>query len=232
MFTNGVTGDRPANRPGCRFASARHVASINRSRSFERSQDNAGRAGAARVRRVSGDPVAAGNSGRAGDSDGRRGLRGGFGREKERLSLQLKPITHREAAAFVSEHHRHCVPSKGWKFGVGVCQEGELVGVAVVGRPVARLLDDGWTLEVTRLCTTGERNACSILYAAARRGAFALGYRRVVTYTLATEPGSSLRASGFEAVAETRAESWDRPGRKRSNAVPICPKTRWQALAA
>jgi hypothetical protein len=149
------------------------------------------------------------------------------------LSLTLRPITHREAAAFVSAHHRHCVPQKGWKFGVGVADgNGELVGVAVVARPIARKLDNGFTLEITRLCTTGVKNACSILYAAARRAAFALGYRRVITYTLETEPGSSLRASGFQAVAKTRADTWDRPGRSRIDQGPICPKTRWEAAAA
>lgn len=148
------------------------------------------------------------------------------------MSLYLKPITHKAAAAFVSAHHRHCVASKGWKFGVGVCDGDTLVGVAVVGRPIARLLDDGFTLEITRLCTTGERNACSILYAAARRAAFALGYRKIITYTLQSEPGSSLKASGFLAVAETKASCWDRPGRRRVDKGPICPKIRWQAVAA
>jgi hypothetical protein len=146
--------------------------------------------------------------------------------------LELQPITHRAAAAFVSAHHRHCVPSKGWKFGVGVSADGELVGVAVVSRPIARALDDGWTLEVTRLCTLGHKNACSMLYAAARRATFALGHRRLVTYTLESEPGTSLKASGFTAVATTRADSWDRAGRRRVDQGPIGRKVRWQALAA
>jgi hypothetical protein len=150
------------------------------------------------------------------------------------VKLELQPITHREAAAFVSKHHRHCVPSKGWKFGVGVCTKRKrLVGVAVVGRPVARLLDDGYTLEITRVCTAGERNACSMLYSASRRAAIALGYRRIITYTLTTELGSSLKASGFAAVAITaKGDQWNRPGkRERIDRGLQGQKTRWESAA-
>lgn len=117
-------------------------------------------------------------------------------------AMQLRPITLAEARRFVGEHHRHNIPPVGWKWGVGVECDGQLVGVAVASRPVARGLDDGRTLEITRSCTDGTRNANSMLYGAITRAARALGYARLVTYTLASEPGSSLKASGFTRCAE------------------------------
>ena len=107
--------------------------------------------------------------------------------------LEVCPVTLKEANAFVAEHHRHHKPVVGHKFSIG-CTDGEkIVGVAIVGRPVSRYLDDGWTLEVNRLCTDGTRNACSILYAAAWRAVRAMGYRKLITNILDTEPGTSLR---------------------------------------
>jgi hypothetical protein len=145
--------------------------------------------------------------------------------------MRLAPITLRDAAEYIGKYHRHTARPKSWKFGISLRgPRGGLLGVVVVARPKARRLDDGITAEITRLCTRGHRNACSKLYAAARRAAFAMGYTRIVTYTLSTERGSSLRASGFEAVAETRAEAWDRPSRPRA-AGPIAAKTRWESRA-
>ena len=94
-------------------------------------------------------------------------------------------------------HHRHHKPVIGHKFSIGCEQDGTLVGVVITGRPVSRYLDNGLTLEVTRLCTTGEKNACSMLYAAAARAAKAMGYHKIITYTLETESGSSIRAAGW-----------------------------------
>lgn len=112
--------------------------------------------------------------------------------------MQLVPVTIRDANRFVQAHHRHAGPVPGAKFALAAASDGgELVGVALVGRPVARALDDDRTLEVRQLCTTGAPNACSLLLGAAWRAAKALGYRRLVTYTLATESGASLRAAGF-----------------------------------
>ena len=110
--------------------------------------------------------------------------------------LKLVPISLKEANAFVGEYHRHHKPVAGHKFSLGCTLKGQLVGVAIVGRPVSRYLDEGMTLEVNRLCSTGEKNVCSFLYGAAARAAKALGYQRIITYTLDTEPGISLRASG------------------------------------
>lgn len=101
--------------------------------------------------------------------------------------LTLTPINLKTANAFVQQYHRHHKPTRGHKFSIGVSENGALVGVAICGRPVARRLDDGYTLEVNRLCTNGTPNACSILYAAAYRAARAMGYNKVITYILDTE---------------------------------------------
>lgn len=117
--------------------------------------------------------------------------------------LEIVPMTLKEANAFVEQKHRHHGPVVGHKFSIGLSNGEEIVGVAIVGRPVARHLDDGWTLEVNRLCTDGSRNACSMLYAAAWRAARAMGYKRLVTYILDTENGASLRAAGWKCICNT-----------------------------
>ena len=142
--------------------------------------------------------------------------------------LNLRPVQQAEAFAFVRAHHRHHNVPAGWLWGHGVEDEaGQLVGVAVVGRPVARRLDDAYTCEVTRLCTLGTDNACSALYAAAWRAAEAKGFRRILTYILDSEPGDSLRAAGWQLLGTTRGESWDRPSRARQDPNPTVPKQRW-----
>ena len=102
-------------------------------------------------------------------------------------------------------------------------------GVATVGRPIARYLQDGWTLEVTRVATDGCPNACSALYAAAWRATRALGYRRLVTYTLESEPGTSLTAAGWRCLGETSGGSWSRADRPRLDRAPLDLKVRWEA---
>lgn len=114
--------------------------------------------------------------------------------------LQLVPVTFAQARLFVAQHHRHNKPPTGWKFGVGVKVGSNLVGVAMAGRPIARLLDDGVTLEVNRTCTTRYLNANSMLYGAIWRAAKALGYRKCITYTQADESGVSLIAAGWVKV--------------------------------
>lgn len=136
--------------------------------------------------------------------------------------MRLRPITLRKARAFIAAHHRHNVPPRGWRFGVGLEEDGELVGVAVGGRPVSPTLDDGLTLEVTRVCTLGQKNASTMLYGAVCRAAKALGYERIVTYTLDSESGISLRAAGFtETNRSSDARHWGRPTR------PSYEKTLW-----
>ncbi len=125
------------------------------------------------------------------------------------------PLPLREANSFVMAMHRHHKPVVGHKFSIGAMVDGKIVGVAIVGRPVARGRDDGWTLEVTRLCTDGTKNACSFLYGAAARAALALGYRRIGTYILASEPGSSLKGAGWRLIGEVKGRSWSCPSRPR-----------------
>ncbi|MFB6393584.1 XF1762 family protein [Polymorphospora lycopeni] len=132
------------------------------------------------------------------------------------MSLRTVPITFAEACRFVEQWHRHHRPPRGHKFSIGVARDDVLVGVAVVGRPVARLLDDGLTLEVTRVATDGTRNANSLLFSAAWQAARALGYRRLVTYTQDGESGASLRAAGWRIVASRPPQpGWSRPSRPR-----------------
>lgn len=146
----------------------------------------------------------------------------------KRMALNLRPITFAESKEFILLHHRHHGVPQGWLWGHGVEDDnGQLVGVATVGRPVARRLDDGYTCEVTRLCTDGTPNACSILYAAARRAAEAKGFRRILTYILADEDGASLRASGWQYLGDTPGKSWSVPSRPRDDKHPICPKLKY-----
>lgn len=144
--------------------------------------------------------------------------------------MNLRPVTLKEARAFVERHHRHHRAPQGGLFAVAVTEgSGVRLGVAIIGRPVARHLQDGWTAEVTRLCTDGSRNACSMLYGAAWRAARALGYKRLITYTLASEGGGSLRASGWKCVGRTKEGGWDRLSRPREDDHPLQIKLRWEA---
>ena len=129
--------------------------------------------------------------------------------------MEITPINLEEANAFVEKHHRHHRPVPGAKFSVAVSDGGVVRGVAIVGRPVARNSDDGWTLEVNRCCTDGARNACSMLYGAAWRVAKAMGYRRLITYTLPEEGGASLRGSGWKLVGLRGGGNWNCKSRPR-----------------
>lgn len=150
-------------------------------------------------------------------------------REGAGVKLRLCPISLEEANAFVTALHRHHPPVQGHKFSLGAAQGEKLVGVAIIGRPVARMRDDGLTLEVTRLCTDGTRNACSFLYGAAARAAFALGFKRIGTYTLPNEGGASLRASGWKLIGERGGGEWTRPSRPREAASAPQTKLLWEA---
>lgn len=143
--------------------------------------------------------------------------------------LEIVPMTLAEANAFVEAHHRHHQPVPGAKFCLGASDGARIVGVAIVGRPVARLLDNGWTLEVNRTCTDGTRNANSLLYGAAWRAARALGYRRLITYTLPTESGASLLGAGWKCIGERGGGTWNRADRPRVDKHPLQRKLRWEA---
>jgi hypothetical protein len=138
--------------------------------------------------------------------------------------MSLVPLELGEANEFVRQVHRHHGPVVGHKFSLGAVKDDKIVGVAIVGRPTARHRDDGLTLEVTRLATDGTRNACSFLYGACARAAFALGFKRVGTYILASESGATLNASGWRLMGETPGRSWSVPSRPRVDKHPLQKK--------
>ncbi len=142
--------------------------------------------------------------------------------------LKLIPISLADANSFVAQHHRHHKPVVGHKFSIGCTDQEQLVGVVIVGRPVSRYLDDGLTLEVNRLCTTGTKNACSFLYAAAARAAKAMGYRKIITYTLDTEPGSSLRAAGWVCTGLAGGKRWTGKRCPATDLYPAQMKLRYE----
>lgn len=145
--------------------------------------------------------------------------------------LILVPINFATASEFIKNNHRHHLPPVGWKYGIGASDGEKLIGVITVGRPVARKLDNGMTLEVTRCCTDGSKNACSFLYSAAWRAAKALGYKRLITYILKEESGTSLVASGWKELYHTPGASWSVPTRPREDKHPLGQKTLWEVAA-
>lgn len=136
----------------------------------------------------------------------------------------LCPLDLSEANQFVAELHRHHKPVVGHKFSLGAVKDDKIVAVAIIGRPVARGRDDGLTLEVTRLCSDGTKNACSFLYGAAARAAFALGYKRIGTYILASESGTTLKAAGWRMIGEVKGRSWNCQSRPRVDKHPTQDK--------
>lgn len=146
--------------------------------------------------------------------------------------LTVVTITLREANAYVERIHRHHGAARGCFFCIAVVDEqSEIRGVAIVGRPVARRLQDGYTAEVLRVATDGCPNACSALYGACWRAARAIGYRRIGTYTLLSEPGTSLVAAGWKLLGEAGGGSWSREGRPRVDLHPTQGKLRWEMTA-
>lgn len=156
---------------------------------------------------------------------------------------QLQPITQKEAFRFIKDHHRTHEAPAGWLFGIAVNDGKRVVGVVVVGRPVSRVLDNGYTAEVLRCCvmenlprvigSDGRKHAPSVssmLYGAAVRAARAMGYKRIITYLLKSEPGVSLRAAGWQFLYDTKGGSWDCPSRPRVDTHPIEQKQLWEAI--
>jgi hypothetical protein len=144
--------------------------------------------------------------------------------------LTIIPVSLDEANEFVRQNHRHHKAVPGAKFCVAVADGDRICGVAIVGRPIARMVDDGWTLEVNRTCTDGTANANSALYGACRRVCFGLGYRKLITYTLPTESGISLRAAGWKCIGEAGGGNWSRKSRPRVDTHPTQVKLRWEAV--
>ena len=145
--------------------------------------------------------------------------------------MELVPINLSDAIFFVKEHHRHHKVTIGGLFAVAVAVNEEICGVAIVGRPVARMSNDGWTAEVTRLCTTGEKNACSMLYGASWRACKALGYKRLITYILDSEPGTSLSAAGWKCLGIRGGGTWSCQSRPRVDKHPLQQKLLWVQTA-
>ena len=142
--------------------------------------------------------------------------------------LQIVHLELKEANELVKKLHRHHKPVVGHRFSIGVTNNGVLCGAAIVGRPVSNKIDYRKVVEVTRLVTDGTKNACSILYAAAARAARELGYYKIQTYILDSEPGTSLKAAGWEFEEFTKGASWKHKGRpNRRTDQPIGPKQRW-----
>lgn len=138
------------------------------------------------------------------------------------------PIELKDANAFVDRLHRHHDPVYRDKFRLAcIDDDGHMCGVIQAGRPVARHLDDGKTIEVVRCCTDGTKNACSFLYSRLARIAKEMGYRKIITYILCDEGGASLKASGWHKEADTKGHSWDCKSRPRKTTAPTCDKQRW-----
>ncbi len=142
--------------------------------------------------------------------------------------MNIVPITLKKANQIVTQWHRHHKPSRGHKFSIALIKDSVYIGIAICGRPVARGSDDGLTLEVARLCTDGTPNACSKLYGACARVAKEMGYAKIQTYILESEPGTSLKASGWIMEAVTAGGQWKRAdGIINRTDQPIEPKQRW-----
>lgn len=144
--------------------------------------------------------------------------------------LSTGHIELKDANTYVTEHHRHHKAVRGHRFSLACYENGRLCGVAIVGRPRSRRIDQHMTVEVLRLCTDGSRNACSKLYGACRRAARALGYSRLITYILDGEKGKSLLASGFSYCYTNKGGSWNQPGRPRTDKAPVCPKQLYEII--
>lgn len=153
--------------------------------------------------------------------------------------FELRPCEFKEACAFVAQHHRHHRPPQGHRFSLKALRDGKVVGVAIVGRPVARNNQDGFTLELTRLCTDGTRNACTFLIGRVKRVGRALGYKRLISFTLEEEPGAAWRAAGMEQTGTVKGQPWRYSGAPllwpifdskatRRNAHPLVDKRKWE----
>ena len=143
------------------------------------------------------------------------------------MGLKIIPMHLKEANILVEQWHRHHKPCIGQKFSIGIAKDGRIVGAVIVGRPVSRMLDDGLTLEVLRCVTNGTYNACSALYAAAWRASRAMGYQKIISYTLKDETGISLFSAGWKILYSTKGGSWDRKNRRRIDSHPTGQKTLW-----
>lgn len=141
--------------------------------------------------------------------------------------MEIRPITFKTACEYVDRYHRHHKPTVGCKFCIGVFDiDGTMHGCSICGRPVSRYYDDGFTLEINRVCTDGTYNACSMLYGASCRVAKAMGYKKIITYILKSENGASLKASNFICEGEAGGTHWT-GARNKNQSIPAEMKIRW-----
>lgn len=147
-------------------------------------------------------------------------------RNKQR---EIRPIALKIANCFVDKYHRHHRGTVGCKFAIGVYEQETIIAVAICGRPVSRYLDDGETCEISRCCTRGDENACSLLYGACSRIAKNMGYKKIITYTLESESGVSLKASGFICEGKAGGTHWTGK-RDRGQDIPYEMKLRWSKM--
>jgi hypothetical protein len=146
---------------------------------------------------------------------------------KDATKINAIPLELAAANEFIANLHRHHGPVYRDKFRVGALVDGKLVGVVQVGRPVSRYLDNGENIEVVRLCTDGTKNVCSFLYAKAARIAKEMGYKKIITYILESESGTSLKAAGWKQETVTNGGTWNRKSRPRNTTAPTVPKKRY-----
>lgn len=145
--------------------------------------------------------------------------------------MKTIPLTISQANKFINDKHRHHKPVTGHRFSIGCVKSGEIIGVCVVGRPVARNTSQYMVAEVTRLCTDGSKNACSFLYGAAARIAKEMGFESIQTFTLPEEGGVSLVASGWEMVAISAGGDWNSSSHKnRRTDQPQGEKCKWRKV--
>jgi hypothetical protein len=144
------------------------------------------------------------------------------------MSLIIRPITLKAASDYIAQYHRHHKPPQGHKFSIACYDGDKLVGVACAGRPVCRNIDQNFTLEVTRLCSDGTKNVCSMCYGRIARIAKEMGYNACITYILEDEPGTSLKAAGWKFDGLTQGGTWDAAKRPRKYDAPTCRKQRWK----
>lgn len=144
--------------------------------------------------------------------------------------LVIRHMELKDANDYVVQNHRHHKAVRGHRFSIACYDNDRLCGVAIVGRPRSRRIDQCMTVEILRLCTDGTYNVCSKLYGACRRAALALGYERLITYILQDENGASLKASGFFYCYTNKGGSWNQPGRPRTDKAPICPKQLYEII--
>ena len=123
--------------------------------------------------------------------------------------INIKPVSIKNANEFIKTYHRHHRPtsrnSGRWAL-AAYDNENELIGVAIASNPVSATYMDGITLEVTRLCVkeNAQKGTASFLLSKCCRIRKEMGGSRIITYTLESESGSSLKGAGWNLVGHVK----------------------------